>query len=155
MWKHIIKGVLKGLGSSIISIVIPLWLISSIGSYFERALYEGFQTQYVFIVEYNLEAYFALIIFLSAIIGVLEESNEWRILGKSLRLGLFVISFLLIYTILDGGVFSRTVVVNNVVAEITIDLRLILYAYGFFIVLPTVIATLIDMFSITSKVLEK
>ena len=88
MWNHIIKGVLKGLGSSIISIVIPLWLISSIGSYFERALYEGFQTQYVFIVEYNLEAYFALIIFLSAIIGVLEESNEWRILGKGVWLNM-------------------------------------------------------------------
>ena len=153
MWKHVIKGALKGLGSSIVAIIIPLWLISSIGSYFEKALYEGLQTQYVFTVGYNVETYFALIIFLSVIIGVLEESVEWRTLGKSLRLALFTTSFLLIYTIINGGIFSKTIIINNTVMEVTIDLRLILYAYGFFIVLPTVVATLIEIAS--TKALEK
>ena len=144
---------MKGLGTSIVTIIIPLWLISSIGGYFEKSLYEVFKTEYVFTVEYNVETYFAIIIFLSIIIGVLEESNVWKVLGKSLRLALLIISFLLIYTLLGGGIFSRTVIVSNVTAEVTIDLRLILYAYSFLIVLPTVIATLIEIFSLSS--LEK
>jgi len=150
LWKSIIKGVLKGLGTSIVTIIIPLWLISSIGGYFEKSLYESFKTEYVFTVEYNVEAYFATIIFLSIIIGVLEESRVWKVLGKSLRLALFIISFLLIYTLLESGIFSRTVIVDNVAVEVTIDLRLILYAYGFLIVLPTVIATLMEIFPLSS-----
>jgi len=154
VWKTIVKGAIKGAFSTFITIIIPLWIIGSIGRIFEEAIQQSFEVQQITIGGYELEKYFVLIIFISLIIGVLEESKDWRILGRSLHIALFVFSFLLIYMILQGGMFSREIVVGKQIIVISIDLRLPLYAYGFLIVFPSVTSSLIDMLSSISSTSE-
>ncbi len=154
VWKTIVKGAIKGAFSTFVTIIIPLWIIGSIGGIFERAIQQSFKIQQIVIGAYGLEKYFVLIIFISLIIGVLEESKDWRILGKSLHIALFVFSFLLIHMMLQGGIFSREIIVDKQIIDVSIDLRLPLYAYGFLIVLPSVISSLIDMLPSVNSVSE-
>ncbi len=145
MLKTIVKGTIKSIISITLTVIIPMILFINLGGIVERGVQESLGMHGITFLPKNISGYLALILLFSVIIGILEESTYWKVFGKSLRIILYISSLAIMYFVTNGGLVSRSIIAENYLVRITVNISILLYLYGFFVVLPAIVSTVFDI----------
>lgn len=152
MFKTIIKGGLKGLAEVFISIVIPITVISYLAT--KAAGLEKYVSMTEIQFRYPIEQILVPLVFMYILFGILEEHKTWRYIGGGLKIFVNIIGFIIIFMLLNGGIINYTGIVEGIKISVTADFRPFIYVYASLILLPSVVASVINMASKASRVSE-
>lgn len=145
MFKIILKGALRGLLEVLVTIAIPLYVIYTLATKYITVIPNVPLTLKGLRYPYSIEEIIIILAFVYILIAILEEHKTWRVLGASLKMFIAIICFLILYTLLNGGIlnYSGTIMGYDVIA--TIDIRIFLYLYGVLIVFPSLLAFILEI----------
>ena len=154
MFKIILKGALRGLLEVLVTVIIPLYVIYTLATKYITAIPNIPLTLKGLRYPYSIEEIIIILAFAYIIIAILEEHKTWRILGASLKTFIAIICFLILYTLLNGGIlsYSGTVMGYDIIA--TINISMLLYLYGILIVFPSILAFILEISGEASGVSE-
>jgi len=145
LFKIIIKGALRGLAEVMVSIVIPIYVIYTLATRYLSAIPEAPLIFKEIRPGYSIEEIIIVLVFLYVLIAIIEEHETWRTLGAALKIFIMIAGFLVLYTLLGGGILNYSGVIEGYEVIATVNISIFMYLYGILVVFPAILASIMEI----------